>query len=96
MDMLKIGVMVTGLLLGACAGSNGHSPTSGMKDYRIISGELESGKTLYLIACDNGTSTCGYDWDALCVTGTAKNAGPFGNVSPTPGYMQGMRLFVCE
>ena len=72
------------------------------KDYTIVDvPAVIPGKTIYGIACTNGTTECNYVWDAsLCKQGTPRNANPFGaDAGSAPSYTtvngKRVRMFIC-
>lgn len=60
-----------------------------------------TGQLIYFLRCDNGTTTCAYDWNSLCENGRPLNADLLKGVGGRePAFIRDkdgtpLRMFVC-
>lgn len=71
-------------------------------DYRINKFDSPAtGQPIYFLRCNNGTTTCAYDWNSLCENGKPLNADLLKGVGgKEPSFIRDqdgipLRMFVC-
>lgn len=85
-----------------CAIAQGAAEPASGAGYRINKVVLKaSGKPIYFLRCDDGTTRCRYDWNKLCPGGQALNADPLKGVGGDEAAFvrdedgTPVRMFVC-